>query len=125
MSKKTRAEKREEERRIIAEMEAAMAESAVDEGEETEPAKAGEVVPYESREQRHKKRKSIYEESMPEKIHCKRCKTLMEQGVCPTCGYRIYVPMDKKKRDKIRLWVAAACIVGFVIIFVATQIANS
>ena len=117
MSKKTRAEKREEERRIIAEMEAAMAESA--EGAEVE--EGAEAPVKESREQRHKRRKSVYDKSMPEKIHCKRCKTLMEQGVCPQCGYRIYIPMDKKKRDKIRLWVAVACIVGFVIIFAATQ----
>ena len=115
MSKKTRMEKREEERRIIAEMQEAMRENTSREKEGEEPIK-------ESREQRHKNRKSIYEETIPEKIHCKRCKSLMEQGVCPTCGYRIYVPMNKKKRDKIRLWVAAACIVGFVLIFAITQI---
>lgn len=112
--KKTRAEKRAEEERIIAEMQSAMAENNPDFAEE-QPL---------SREQRHKQRKSKYEESMPEKIHCKRCKTLMEHGVCPTCGYRIYVPMDKKKRDKIRLWVAIACMAVFVVIFVITQVAK-
>ena len=77
MARKTREEKREEERRIIAEMESAM----------------------------------------PQKIHCKRCKTLMENGVCPVCGFRIYVPMDERKRKKVRIIVAAACIAVFAALF--------
>ena len=44
-----------------------------------------------------------YHETMPEKLHCPRCKTVMEKGVCPTCGHRIYVPMDRAKQNKIKL----------------------
>ena len=43
-------------------------------------------------------------------------------GVCPACGHRIYVPMDKKKREKIRLIVAGVCIAVFVVLFVIGNI---
>lgn len=115
MSKKNRAERKEEERRIIAEMEEAMQETSQqkDDGQPTitkaEKQKWG----------------SVYEDITPQQIHCKRCKTLMENGVCPTCGFRIYVPMSKEKRDKIRLIVAGVCMGIFVILFIISQIQKS
>ena len=110
MSKKTREQKREEERRMIAEMEAAMAsnDSSATEQTNTEPKKK-------------KPEKTDYGVGAPEQIHCSRCRTLMENGVCPTCGHRIYVPMDKKKQDKIRIVAAVVCVVAFIIIYVVTQ----
>lgn len=72
-----------------------------------------------------KKHENGYDETMPEKIHCKRCKTLMENGVCPACGHTVYVPIKKEKRDKVRLIVAVVCMVVFVIAFIAIQVKNS
>lgn len=117
MSRKTRAEKREEERRIIAQMEEGLKENA-----STFSSSEKEEYTGGNKKKRHA---NAYDETMPEKIHCKRCKTLMENGVCPTCGYKIYVPMDKKKRDKISLIVAVVCMVAFLVVFIALQVKNS
>jgi uncharacterized paraquat-inducible protein A len=107
MAKKTRAEKREEERKILEEM--------------------SEVMPAPKYTGGNKKKKytNEYDETMPKKIHCKHCQTLMENGVCPNCGHTVYVPMSKKKREKTRLIVAALLMVGAVILFVALQFKNS
>ena len=116
MSKLTRKKKREEEKRIIAQMEEALAKNHNEEfvslNEEHAPQK--ERTPREYR--------LPMGDATPEKIHCKRCKTLMENGVCPTCGYKIYVPMDEKKRNKIRLILAGVLMAAFVIVFVVLQI---
>ena len=61
--------------------------------------------------------KKSYGKDMPEKLHCKRCKTLLENGVCPVCGYKIYMPMDENKKKRIRLIVGSVCVVGFLILF--------
>ena len=116
MSKLSRKERKEEEKRIIAELDAAMAENKSNEAEEHE-----EVV---SDVAQKPKKASFYDATTPEEVHCKRCKTLMENGVCPTCGFRIYVPMDKEKRDKIRLWVTVACLAVFFVLFLMSQIQN-
>lgn len=110
MSKQKR-NRREEERLIIEEMEKALAEN-----------KGEEYVPRQERPKEKKKSKTDYGEGAPQKIHCQRCRTLMENGVCPACGHRIYVPMDKKKREKIRLIVAGVCIAVFVVLFVIGNI---
>ncbi len=113
MKRKTRKERREEERRILEEMDRAMAEQAA---EKAEGAEQDFTQPTE----REKVRKKP-DDTMPEKMHCKRCKTLMENGVCPTCGFTVYMPMDEKKRNKIRLIVAGVCMAIFVVIFVISQ----
>ena len=116
MGKISRKERKEEEKRIIAEMDAAMAENQ---------AKAEENATDKEAEKPKKASKfSFYDQTTPEKVHCKRCKTLMENGVCPTCGFRIYVPMEQGKRDKIRLWVTVVSIVVFILLFLITQIKN-
>ena len=102
MSKQTRQQKKEEEKRIIAEMEDALREARGESTEETPPEASG--------------KKSVYA-TEPDKIHCRRCKTLMENGVCPTCGYKIYMPMNDKKRNKIRLIAAIVFVAIGVIIF--------
>lgn len=114
MSKKTRAEKRAEEEKIIAQMEEGLKER-------------GLSMPVSSYSGGNKKKKHAngYDETMPEKIHCKHCKTLMENGVCPVCGHTVYVPMAKEKRDKVRLIVAVVCMAVFVIAFIAVQAAKS
>ena len=126
MGKKQKRNRREEERRIIAEMQAAVFEENANTGglSEIESAEnSAEKQPTKAQIKREKKNHG-YDETMPEKLHCPRCKTLMEKGVCPSCGYRVYVPMDKKKRDRVRMIVAIVCIVGFLIIYLATQFAG-
>ena len=122
MSKLSRKERKEEEKRIIAEMDAAMAENkekgAENALEDQEEGAASENVAKKT------KKTSFYDATTPETVHCKRCKTLMENGVCPTCGFRIYVPMDKEKRDKIRLWVTVVCLGVFFILFLMSQMKN-
>ena len=54
-------------------------------------------------------------------FHCRKCKTLMENGKCPACGYSDYVPMDAKTQKKIRLILTGICVVVFLIIFLATR----
>ena len=93
--------KKEEEQKILAQMEEAMKESETPQAE---------------------KKLKWYQDKTPEKIHCRQCKTLIEDGVCPVCGFRMYTPMDKKKQQRIRLILGAVCIVAFLIWFVATQL---
>ncbi|MBQ8229774.1 MAG: hypothetical protein IJZ32_03665 [Clostridia bacterium] len=97
-----RQRKREEERKILAEMDEAM--KAGVKNAETVSKKADNA--------------EKTSESSPV-IHCKRCKTVMEKGVCPTCGFRIYVPMDEQKRKKIRWIVTGVCLIAFVIVYFA------
>ncbi len=64
-------------------------------------------------------------EFIPERqevFHCKRCKTKMEGGVCPTCGYRIYQPMAEEKRKKIRTLLTVVCLGVFAVIFLITRL---
>ena len=61
---------------------------------------------------------------MPETLHCKRCKTEMKDGVCPACGFRVYVPMDEKKQNKIKLVLTCVFMAIFVVLFVVLQIKN-
>ena len=56
--------------------------------------------------------------------HCRRCKTVMQKGVCPACGFKMYVPMDEKKLMKIKLALTAIGMVIFVALFVYIQIKN-
>ena len=105
MSKK----KREQEAKIIAEMEEGLKEQ-------------GLSMPTYQGGNKKKRHQNEYDETMPEKIHCSRCKTLMENGVCPLCGHTVYVPMDKGKRDKFRLIAAVVCMAVFVIAFALLQI---
>ena len=68
-----------------------------------------------SNQNKPKQNRSIFDSTMPEQVHCKRCKTLMENGVCPSCGFKIYTPMDMEKREKIKM---VTTIIGFVVFFV-------
>ncbi|MBQ8295072.1 MAG: hypothetical protein IJX87_01415 [Clostridia bacterium] len=76
-------------------------------------------------EETRAKSRDFYDSTMPQTLHCRKCRTEMKDGVCPTCGFKMYVPMDPKKRDKIRLILTAVMIAAFVVIFVAMQIAKS
>lgn len=67
-------------------------------------------------------RQNIYGADAPSELHCRRCKTLLDKGVCPNCGYRVYIPMDEKKRNKIRLIATAVGVAVFAVLFVALKI---
>lgn len=54
-------------------------------------------------------------------MHCRRCGTQMENGVCKTCGFKVYVPMDKEKQQKIKLIGTVILMAVFVVLFVALQ----
>ena len=98
MSKRMLNESRkEQEKRILAEMDAEMKKQEAETG----------VKPTDGTPVR--------------KMYCPRCKGVMENGVCGTCGHKVYIPMDDKKRNKIRLIVGIVCVVAFVAVFVALQ----
>ena len=119
--KKTREEKRAEEARIIAEMNEAMQDlQAKNEAETDEKTDIEQTVKTAKIKTKKKQNPApMTDELMPEKLHCKRCKTLMENGVCPTCGFKVYIPMETEKRNKIKLVVTAVAMVIFAVIFVA------
>lgn len=106
-----RQEKKAEEKRIIAEMEDAL--------QEEKAAKA------EEKKERKKSRSSYYSSTEPQTVHCRCCKTLMENGVCPTCGFKMYVPMSEEKRNKIKTVTTAIGFVVFIVIFLIIQFSKS
>ena len=91
MSKK----KKELEREIIAQMEEALQEQKAE--KETE----GGTLPTESEEMQ---------------IHCHKCKVLMENGKCPSCGRTMYTPMDARQQRKVRWILTGICLVVLIIL---------
>ena len=73
-------------------------------------------------ESQNEENRNIYGADAPSELHCRRCKTLLDKGVCPNCGYRVYIPMDEKKRNKIRLIATAVGVAVFAVLFVALKI---
>ena len=60
-------------------------------------------------------------DSTPTVLHCRRCGTEMQNGVCPNCGFKIYMPMDKEKQQKIKLVATVVLMAIAVVLFVALQ----
>ena len=114
---KPKMTRKEREKQMIAEMESALLEQKFPESKVEKTANDG--VPTQT--EKPKKSSQNVQKNEP-KFHCPRCKTVMENGKCPTCGHYIYVPMDKEKQKKIRLIVGGICMVGFVILFVLLQL---
>ena len=100
-----RKKRREEEREILKKME-----------ETIEEEKAGAETPLAKTEK--KQFFGILEDNTPGKVHCRRCKTLMEKGVCPVCGFHIYIPMDEGKKKKVRLIIGGVCFALFLVLFI-------
>ncbi len=118
MSKQTRKQKREEERRILAEMDAAMLEQ--------KGAAPAQMDAPKTEETPKKRRWGQMDDPTPKKLHCRRCNTLLEDsGYCPTCGYKVYMPMDEKKRNKVKLILTVVFVVIFLGLFIGLQIKNS
>ncbi len=114
MSKQTRQEKKAEEKRILAEFETALKEERASDLE-SKHANASEK---EETGEKKKKKTSFYASADPERVHCKRCKTLMEEGVCPVCGYKIYQPMSEEKRRKIKGIITVVALAVFAVFLV-------
>ena len=121
MSKQTRQQRKEEERRVIEQMKAALAEAdAREQSEQSEQAQTpnqGETHTPPAQPQKQ----SVFDVT-PQVLHCKRCKTEMKNGKCPTCGFEMYVPMSKEKRDKIKLYATIVAMAIFVVIFIITRL---
>ena len=72
-----------------------------------------------------KKSTSYYSKAQPQQVHCRRCQTLMENGTCPSCGFKMYVPMSDEKSKKIKTITTAIGFVVFIIIFLVIQFGKS
>lgn len=116
---KPKTSRKERERQMIAEMESAMLAQKFP---ETGGKNAAQTPQADESPNRKKKAKGKAQENKAQQIHCPRCKTVMKNGKCPTCGHYIYVPMDEKKRKKIRLIVGGVCLVAFAVLFVVLQL---
>jgi rubrerythrin len=114
MAKQSRAERKAEEAKIIAELDEEMkkSSSAKDVGNSTDKNE-NEAPMYKT------SAKNSYE---PEVLHCRKCGTKMQDGVCPKCGYKVYIPMDEQKMKKIRFIVGCVCIAAVLVILVIWKI---
>ena len=97
----------EQEKKILEQMDVAMAEK------ETEKTSKQEQ---ENKDNPQPKKQGLFADKTPNVLHCRRCRTEMKDGVCPTCGFKMYVPMDESKRKNIRLVLGGICLVGFVLL---------
>ena len=91
-------------------------EKTVTQTDETQAGKRGEAP---------KKTTAYYSKAQPQQVHCRRCQTLMEEGTCPACGFKIYVPMSEEKRKKIKTITTAIGFVVFIVIFLVIQFSKS
>ncbi len=119
MAKQTRKQKKEEERRIIAELDAALLEER--EAAKEEDASVFDAQKEERTGKEKRSRASFYESTQPKILHCRRCRAEMKEGVCPVCGYKTYVGMSEEKRKKIRAIVTAVCIGVFLVLFLVIK----
>ena len=113
MNKQTRKEKKAEKERVLAEMKAAL-----EEAERAEKAENGENV---AEEDASVPTQTPQAASQAPTYHCRRCRQVMQNGVCPTCGFKMYVPMDAKKLGKIKLVLTVVGMAIFVGIFIYIQ----
>lgn len=103
--KESRKQKREAEKRLLAEFDEALAQ----ERGEALPQSGGLESAGGSAKDRSQTAK------------CMRCHSPMEGGVCPVCGYKVYQPMSEEKRKKIRWIIGVVCIGIFLVLFLLLQ----
>ena len=101
--RKTKAEKRAEEEKIIAEMEEAMRELNAS---KTEESLSTEEIPLGA------------EEENSNVLHCPKCGKVTDKGVCHSCGFRTYQPMDERTVKRVRLIVGGVLILAFIIFMI-------
>ena len=94
-------------------------ELVLEETEETAVDSAQEGI---GEENSRKSSFSLFQDKTPKILHCRRCKTEMENGTCPSCGFRAYVPMDKEKQKKIRWVLGGVCLAGLLIFYILSQL---
>lgn len=100
-----RQQKKWEEERIIAEMDAAMQEQKAEEQaqkQERERQRANQTVSY-----------------------CRRCKAETTGGVCKNCGYKEYIPMSEEQRKKIKNVLTVVLLGVFLVLFIVLQFLKS
>lgn len=116
--KMTKAERKEAERRMIAEMDEAMkgggAKTDASETDCKNEEGRGAMTENKAENPRGK--------GAPRQARCRRCGAAMENFTCPVCGYKEYVPMDEKKLKKIRATIGIICIAAFVVWLVVRSI---
>lgn len=121
MGKKlSRAEKKAENERAIAEMEDAMREAGTPLGNvgKATPALSKDKTEGAGESRAQKDGGGAAPKTQKRAMHCHKCGTEMKDGVCPKCGYRVYVPMSPEKTKKIRLITGAICIVILILFLV-------
>ena len=91
-------QKKEEEAKILAQMDEAMREKET-QNPENAPKRVG-----------------LVKDKTPATVHCHKCGTLMEEGKCPNCGHTIYTPMDEKTQKTIRWIFGGICLVVLLVI---------
>ncbi len=101
---------------MLADFDAAVA------AEKEKAAESGEENVSATKKQEKRSRDSFYSSTQPTQIHCRRCKTLMEEGKCPVCGYKTYTPMSDAKRKRVRNILTVVCLGVFVVLFVALRL---
>lgn len=111
--RKTRKERREEEARILAEMDEALREARGERGKTQENA-----AEKETEKGNDTQAPTYYDGSVPEQMHCRRCGNAMEKGKCPVCGFTVYMPMDEGTRKKVRLITGVVLVALFAVLFV-------
>ena len=112
-------ERREEEARVLAEMEEAMKEQAAKKQEET-PAEEIEDKPCAYCGAMMKDGVCLhcgYTEKKKDATRCEKCGGEMKNGVCQSCGHAVYVPMDEEKKKTVRFIIGTVCIVAFVLFY--------
>ncbi|MBE7079183.1 MAG: hypothetical protein E7380_04935 [Clostridiales bacterium] len=92
MARKTRKERKEEERRILAELDA-----------ETLSTQNGEGY-------------AVDEEGNPCAI-CPRCRSAVKGEKCPVCGYKEYRPISDKTRKTVRIALGVVLVGVFLVIY--------
>ncbi len=93
-AREKRKEKKEEERRVLAELDAEIAEKKKAKEEEGEKPLLG---------------------------RCPRCKTNLRTEGCPTCGYKIYVGMSEEERKKIKNILTVVGLAIFLVLFIVLK----
>ena len=77
------------------------------------------------KEEKKQAKPSVHGIRQPETMHCRRCRTLMEDNVCPVCGFKAYVPMSEEKRKKIKTITTAIGFAVFIVVFIILQMTKN
>lgn len=119
MEKQTKEQKKEEEKRVLAEFEEALRQEREQKEKDCDPS--ADCAEATEKGGDKKRTGEFHSAPQPETLHCRRCRTVMENGVCPVCGFKIYVPMSEEKSKRIRKIATGIGLVIFAILFIVLQ----